>query len=85
MSIITTSWLEARAAAKQAQLLAIDAAILALSTGAQSYTLDTGQSRQQVTKADLAQLRLMAQQLESELATIDARLCGASVRVVPDF
>jgi hypothetical protein len=67
-----------RLAAKQAQLAAIETAITAVSSGVQSYQLNTGQTQQLVTKANLGSLRLMAKDLESDIATLQARLCGGA-------
>lgn len=48
---------EDRLTSVQAQITVIESAIIAITTnGAQSYTLDTGQSRTTVTKADLSDL-----------------------------
>lgn len=85
MSVITREWLEARVTATKAAIEATEAAILALSSGAQSYTLDTGQTRQVVTKADIASLRLQLNELENRLSVLDARLCGAGRTVLPGF
>jgi hypothetical protein len=79
-----TFWSDQLAAAKTA-VAAYNAALLALSTGAQSYTLDTGQTKQTVTKADLGSLRLTRSALLNEVATLEARLCGGSVHVTPGF
>jgi hypothetical protein len=46
-----------RITATEAIIVAIEAAVVALSTaGVESYSLDTGQSVQRVTKADIARL-----------------------------
>jgi hypothetical protein len=85
MSVIDRAWLEARVTATKAAIIATEEAIVALSSGAQSYTLDTGQTRQVVSKADVSSLRLQLNELENRLAVLDARLCGASTRVIPGF
>lgn len=85
MSVIDREWLEARVTATKAAIVAIEAAIVAVAGGAQSYTLDTGQTRQVVSKADIASLRLQLNELENRLAVLDARLCGAGTNVVPGF
>lgn len=61
---------------KKEQLIAFDDAITALAGGAQSYSLDTGQTRQVVTKANLSEMRIMVSKLESEIATLQQRLNG---------
>jgi hypothetical protein len=73
-SVITTEYLEARRTAKLAQITACDAAITAVMSGAQSYSLDTGQTRQSVTKTTLGELRKMLQQLEADLQDLDDRI-----------
>lgn len=71
-----STWLKERIAAKKALLLAFDAAMTALARGAQSYSIDTGQTRQTVTKANLTEMRNMIAQLESEISTLQMRLSG---------
>jgi len=78
-TVITTEWVEARIVATQAAIVAYEAAILALSTGAQSYSLDTGQTRQNVTKANLTELRKTLEWLNSQLAQYDAQISGGAV------
>jgi hypothetical protein len=69
-------WLAERIAAKKAALLAFDSAITALAGGAQTYSLDTGQTRQVVSKANLSEMRIMVSKLESEISTLQQRLNG---------
>lgn len=78
MTCDDTEWLTARLEATKVLIVAYEAAILALSTGAvQSYQLDTGQTRQMVTKQQLSQLRNVLDALENRYATLQARLgCG---------
>jgi hypothetical protein len=75
-----TAFWEQRLAAKKAALLAYDAALTALAGGAQSYSLDTGQTRQTVTKANVTEMRNVIKQLESDIATLQQRLrgCGSA-------
>jgi hypothetical protein len=81
-----TTWLEARIARTKELIVKYEDAIDALSTGAvQSYSLDTGQTRQTVTKHQLGSMRLQLDSLENRLATLQARLCGGSTRVIPGF
>lgn len=58
-------------------------AIRALATGAQSYQLDTGQTRQLVTKAQLGSLQLTYSRLGSEISTLQQRLGCARIYVRP--
>lgn len=83
-------WLNARLTATEALIVAVEAAILALSSGAQSYTLDSGQTRQTVTKADIASLRNQITMLDQRRDELRSRLgftatLGHQVRVVPRF
>ncbi len=81
-----TAWLEARIEKTRALIEAYEDAILAISSGAiQQYSLDTSQSRQTVTKQNIGSLRTLIDTLENRLATLQARLCGGSVRVVPGW
>lgn len=82
MSAIDSTWLDERIAATKTLIVAYEDAILALSTGAQQYSLDTGQTRQMVTKAQLPSLRDALSTLENRLAVLDARRNGGSSIVV---
>lgn len=84
MSTITDFFRE-RIEATKAQIVALEEAALALSTGAiQSYTLNTNQSQQTVTKANIATLYNQIEKLLNRLAVLDARLNGAGrLRVIP--
>lgn len=66
---------------------AYSAAILALTTGGvASYTLETGQTRQVVTKIDLTELQNKYSSILNLVATLESRLCGSgSTHVVPNF
>ncbi len=80
------AWQADRIAKTKALILAYEDAILALSTGAQSYTLNTGQTQQTVTKGNVASLRDTLKWLESRLANLQADACGgAATHVVPGF
>lgn len=58
-------------------------AALAVANGVQSYTLDTGQSKQTVTRADVPNLNTMLASLYNRLATLEARLTGGTVIARP--
>jgi hypothetical protein len=80
------TWILERIEATRAMIVAYEEAILALSSGAQSYTLDTGQTRQSVTKQQLGSMRLQLDALENRLAYYQNRLTGsAQVNVRPGF
>lgn len=80
-----SEYLDARIARTEALIAKIEDAIDALSTGAQMYQLDTGQTRQLVTKANLASLGIELDRLENRRATLLARKCGAGRTVLPGF
>ncbi len=72
-------WLDQLTKAK-VLAVAVDAAILALTTGGvQSYELDTGQSKQRVTKLDLDRLNAMYDSALNRVATLEARMHGSGV------
>lgn len=86
MTCLPATYWSDRLETVMALIVAYDAAILALSTGAvQSYSLDTGQTRQTVTKQNITSLRDTRSSLLNELATLEARVCGAGVHFVPNF
>ena len=75
-----------RIATVKALIDAYDAALLALGTGAvQQYSLDTGQTRQTVTKANMATLRDTRDGLLDEPVGLQARCGGGGSRVVPGW
>jgi hypothetical protein len=80
------AWQEARITKTKELILAYEEAILALSTGAQSYTLNTGQTQQTVMKGNLASLRDTLKWLETRLANLQADACGGgATHVTPGF
>lgn len=77
------TFLQARITATQSQIIAYEAAIDAIVTdGVQSYTLDTGQSNQIVTKLNLAATQRTLDSLYNRCATLEARLNGSGVTTV---
>lgn len=62
-------------------LALVRVAIRAILGGAQSYSLDTSQTRQSVTKADLSSLRLMRDQLRSEVMALESQRDGGGTFV----
>lgn len=63
---------------------AYEAAMLALgSASIQSYTIDTGQNRQTVTKMNITEMRRLVDQLYNRLSTLEARLFGAGTMSAP--
>ena len=80
------AWILQRVEATRAAIVAYETAILALSNGAASYSLDTGQTRQSVTKQQLGSLRLQLEALENRLAYYMNKLDGGGVVIVrPGF
>lgn len=81
----TQQFLQERIAATQAQIIAYEAAVEALVTGGvQNYMIDTGQTRQSVTKLDLKALQEEIDRLYNRCATLEARLNGSgTVNVRP--
>lgn len=67
----------ARITAVKAQIIAYEAAALALAAGVQSYELDTGQSVQKVTKLNLSSIQKTIDLLYNRCATLEARLNGS--------
>ena len=78
------AFIRARIAAVEAQIVAYEAAVLSLGSGVQSYELDTGQTRQRVTKVDLLRLVHLIDSLLNRRATLRALLNGGSTHVVPN-
>jgi len=80
------TWLEERIAATANLIEQYEAAILALSSGAVlSYTIDTGQTRQTVTKQQLNIVRATLDELEQRLAGYYARRYGGGTHMVPGY
>lgn len=80
------AWICERIEKTKCAIEAYEDAIVALSSGAQQYTLNTGQSVQMVRQAELSQLRQTLEMLESRLFGLQNRLCGGSrVVVIPGF
>lgn len=79
------AFIKERITATKALIVAYEDAVTALGTqgGVVSYTLDTGQSRQTVTRADISSLNRMLDTLYNRLATFEARLYGASLTARP--
>lgn len=73
------TFIQARIDATKAQIIAYEAAAAALGAGVQSYTLDTGQTRQTVTKLDLSALQKSIDSLYNRCATLELRLNGGGV------
>ena len=82
---IDAAFLEEQIAAIKAMITQYNAAILSLAQGAQSYTLNTGQTVQTVMRSQLGSLRATRRELYEELATLCARKGGGSTYVRPGW
>lgn len=76
------TFIQARIDATKLQIVAYEDAALALGAGVQSYTLDTGQTRQTVTKLDLSAIQKTIDSLYNRCATLEARLNGSGTVTV---
>ena len=76
------SFIQGRIDSTKLQIVAYEDAALALASGVQSYTLDTGQSRQTVTKLDAKEIQRMIDSLYNRCATLGARLNGSGTITV---
>jgi hypothetical protein len=78
MTCNDTEWLQARLAKTEELIVAYEDAITALSSGTvMSYSIDTGQTRQSVTKHQLSQIENVLERLENRRAVLRAQLgCG---------
>lgn len=73
------AWIDARIEATKTLIVAYEGALLAFADhNTQSYQLDTGQTRQLVTRAQLGSIELTLKRLESRLATLQARRGGSA-------
>ena len=82
---IDNAFLDARIARTKTLILAYEDASDALATGAQSYSIDTGQTRQTVTKPQLSQMKTMLLELENRLSTLCQRRDGRGLYGRPGF
>lgn len=73
------TFIQARIDATKAQIVAYeDAALAFANNGAlQAYTIDTGQTRQTVTRAQLSEIQRTIESLYNRCATLETRLNGA--------
>lgn len=76
------AFIQARIDSTKLQIVAYEDAALALAAGVQSYMIDTGQSRQTVTKLDLSAIRRTIDSLYNRCATLGARLNGSGTVTV---
>jgi hypothetical protein len=79
MSCEDTEWIQERITKTKALIVAYEDAILALASGAQTYSLNTGQTTQSVTKANLSSMRMALDALEDRLRNLQNQLTGSGV------
>ena len=82
---LSNDWLDARITATANLIEQYEAGILALSTGAMSYTIDTGQTKQTVTKQQIHLLQATLERLESRLTAYHVRRYGGATHGVPGW
>lgn len=76
------NFLRERIASTKAQITIYEDATMALESGSmQSYSLNTGQTTQYVTKFDLARLQKHIDALYNRLAVLEARLTGNGTKI----
>lgn len=79
---MSTAFWEARKAAAVAELDKVEAAILSLQLEIESYTVDTGQTRQTVKQQDLAVLNNKVDILVNRIRMYDVRINGSGGAIV---
>ena len=74
-----------RIAVTKALIVAYEDAIAAMAgaNGVEAYSLDTGQDRQSVTRADIPRMQKMLDGLYNRLATLEARVYGGTTQARP--
>jgi len=83
---MTDTFLESQVSVIESQIGKLNEAINFLySNPHKSYTLDTGQTRQSVTRDDISMLQDQVNMLLDRRSTILARCQGATVKINPYF
>ena len=79
-------WVD-RIAIVEAQIVAYEEVLdaFAANNALQSYSIDTGQSRTNVSRSQLASIRLLLDGLYNRLAVLNARVYGSAGVMRPDF
>lgn len=78
-------WVRERIERTKELIVKYEDALDAISNGAQSYSLDTGQTRQVVTKSQLGSIQLTLSRLEARLSTYQQRLGSGVLYVRPHW
>lgn len=78
-----SAFIQDRITATKALIVAYEDAVTVLGTdgGTQAYTIDTGQTRTTVTRADIPKLNDMIDGLYNRLTTLEARLNGTGTLI----
>ena len=76
---VSREFLRERIAETKLQIVAYEDAVAALASGVQSYSLNTGQSQQSVTRTNLKDINAVLDSLYNRLVTLEARLTGNGV------
>ncbi len=84
---VDVEWVQARIDATKAAIVSVEEAILTLATtNTASYSLNSGQTQQPVTRNQIGSLRALLPQLEDRLQFYQTKLCGgAAVYVRPRY
>ena len=82
---VTNAFLQARIAATEAAILAYESAIAAISGGAQSYSMDTGQNRTTVTRANLREIENSLNGALNRLTILEQRRYGSGTIARPGW
>ena len=85
MSARDTAWLAKRLAWHDTAIEQYEAGIVALSGGAQSYRINTGQTETTFTRAQLSQMRNLLSSLMATRSNLYAQLNGGSTYVRPGW
>ena len=84
--MVDASWILARIEATKEMIVSYEEAIMALTIdGVQSFSLDTGQTKKVVTRADLGSIKLAMSEAYTRLFNLEARLYGGTVTAVPQW
>lgn len=68
-----STWTEDRIAALRVRIEAYEAAVDALASGVEEYTLDTGQTKQRVRRQNALELEQAIDKMYQRLASLEAR------------
>lgn len=85
LDVAEYNWIRARIQAVETFIEQAEAAQLAIAAGATSYTIDTGQTRQTVTKSGVGELKNAIDEAYNRRATLKAQLEGRAVNLRPGW